>query len=71
MKERGLCSCDVTGSQTLGGAPHQPRQGRPHGCTLLIAGERDRFYTPELRETAERIPNARLSLHRSKGHAGV
>jgi pimeloyl-ACP methyl ester carboxylesterase len=40
--------------------------------TLLVAGGRDRFYSPELfRETAERIPDARLSLYQEKGHAGV
>ena len=40
--------------------------------TLLVAGDRDRFYTPELfRETAERIPGARLRLYPGKGHAGV
>jgi pimeloyl-ACP methyl ester carboxylesterase len=40
--------------------------------TLLVAGGRDRFYSPELfRETAERIPNARLALYQDKGHAGV
>jgi pimeloyl-ACP methyl ester carboxylesterase len=40
--------------------------------TLLVAGGRDRFYSPELfRETAERIPDARLSLYHDKGHAGV
>jgi pimeloyl-ACP methyl ester carboxylesterase len=40
--------------------------------TLLVAGGRDRFYSPELfRETAERIPGARLRLYRDKGHAGV
>jgi pimeloyl-ACP methyl ester carboxylesterase len=40
--------------------------------TLLVAGGRDRFYSPELfGETAERIPNARLRLYPDKGHAGV
>jgi pimeloyl-ACP methyl ester carboxylesterase len=40
--------------------------------TLLVAGGRDRFYSPELfRETAERILGARLSLYQDKGHAGV
>jgi pimeloyl-ACP methyl ester carboxylesterase len=38
--------------------------------TLIIAGERDRNYTPELfGETAARIPGARLRLYRGKGHA--
>jgi pimeloyl-ACP methyl ester carboxylesterase len=40
--------------------------------TLLVAGGRDRFYSPELfAETAEGIPNARLRLYQDKGHAGV
>ena len=40
--------------------------------TLLVAGGRDRFYSPELfRETTEHIPNARLRLYQDKGHAGV
>jgi pimeloyl-ACP methyl ester carboxylesterase len=40
--------------------------------TLLVAGGRDRFYSPELfRETAERIPGAHLRLYPDKGHAGV
>jgi pimeloyl-ACP methyl ester carboxylesterase len=40
--------------------------------TLVIAGDRDHYYTPELfRETAERIPGARLRLYRGKGHASI
>jgi pimeloyl-ACP methyl ester carboxylesterase len=40
--------------------------------TLIIAGERDGNYTPELfRETAERIPGARLRLYPGKGHAPI
>ena len=40
--------------------------------TLLVGGGRDRYYSPELfRDTAERIPNARLCLYQDKGHAGV
>ena len=40
--------------------------------TLLVAGERDRYYTPELfRETAARISGARLRLYRGKGHASI
>jgi pimeloyl-ACP methyl ester carboxylesterase len=40
--------------------------------TLLVAGDRDRNYTPELfRETAECIPGARLRLYPGKGHAGI
>jgi pimeloyl-ACP methyl ester carboxylesterase len=49
-----------------------PRLHRITAPTLLVAGGRDRFYTPELfRETAERIPDARLRLYQDKGHAGV
>lgn len=37
--------------------------------TLLVAGERDRFYSPALfRQTAARIPRARLLLLHGKGH---
>lgn len=37
--------------------------------TLVVAGERDPFYTPTLfRETAAGIPNARLSLYPGMGH---
>ena len=37
--------------------------------TLVIAGEEDPFYTPELfRETAAGIPNARLILYPGMGH---
>jgi pimeloyl-ACP methyl ester carboxylesterase len=49
-----------------------PELGRITAPTLLVAGGRDRFYSPELFwETAERIPDARLSLYQDKGHAGV
>jgi pimeloyl-ACP methyl ester carboxylesterase len=49
-----------------------PELGRITAPTLLVAGGRDRFYSPELfRDTAERIPNARLALYQDKGHAGV
>lgn len=37
--------------------------------TLVIGGDRDRFYGRELfEETAERIPDARLRLFAGKGH---
>jgi pimeloyl-ACP methyl ester carboxylesterase len=40
--------------------------------TLLVAGAKDRYYSPELfSETAARIPNARLLLNAREGHAGV
>jgi pimeloyl-ACP methyl ester carboxylesterase len=40
--------------------------------TLLVAGGRDGFYTPELfRTTARGIPDARVLLYADKGHAGV
>jgi pimeloyl-ACP methyl ester carboxylesterase len=49
-----------------------PELHRITASTLLVAGGRDRFYSPELfRETAERIPNARLALYQDKGRAGV
>lgn len=43
-----------------------PRIAAP---TLVIAGDRDPFYTPALfRETAAGIPNARLCLYEKMGH---
>jgi pimeloyl-ACP methyl ester carboxylesterase len=37
--------------------------------TLVIGGERDAFYSAELfRETADRVPDARLRLYPRKGH---
>lgn len=49
-----------------------PELHRITAPTLLVVGGRDRFYAQELfRETAERIPNARLALYNGKGHAGV
>jgi pimeloyl-ACP methyl ester carboxylesterase len=49
-----------------------PELHRITAPTLLVAGARDRFYSPELfRETAEGISNARLRLYQDKGHAGV
>jgi pimeloyl-ACP methyl ester carboxylesterase len=37
--------------------------------TLVIGGERDAFYSPDLfQETANRIPDARLCLYPGKGH---
>jgi pimeloyl-ACP methyl ester carboxylesterase len=49
-----------------------PELHRIAAPTLLVAGGRDQYYSPELFwETAERIPNARLSLYEDKGHAGV
>jgi pimeloyl-ACP methyl ester carboxylesterase len=49
-----------------------PQLHRIAAPTLLVAGGRDRFYSPALfRETAERIPDARLRLYQDKGHAGV
>ena len=46
------------------------RLGEIQAPTLVIAGARDPFYTEEsLRETAKRIPNAKLVLYPEKGHA--
>lgn len=40
--------------------------------TLIIAGRRDRFYTPELfTETAALIPNSQLRMFRRRGHITV
>jgi pimeloyl-ACP methyl ester carboxylesterase len=49
-----------------------PQLHRITAPTLVIAGDRDRNYTPELfRETADRIPGARLRLYPGKGHASI
>jgi pimeloyl-ACP methyl ester carboxylesterase len=59
----------VAAEDTFDASPQLHRITAP---TLLVAGGQDRFYSPELfRETAERIPNARLRLYQDKGHAGV
>ena len=49
-----------------------PRLHRITAPTLIVAGDRDRNYTPELfRETADGIPRARLRLYPGKGHASI
>jgi pimeloyl-ACP methyl ester carboxylesterase len=59
----------VAAEDTFDACPQLHRITAP---TLLVAGGRDQYYSPELfRETAERIPNARLALYPDKGHAGV
>jgi len=59
----------VVAEDVFDAAPELHRITAP---TLLVVGGRDRYYSPELfRETAERIPNARLALYHDKGHAGV
>ena len=59
----------VAAEDVFDAAPELHRITAP---TLLVVGGRDRCYSPELfRETAERIPNARLALYHDKGHAGV
>ena len=48
------------------------RLGEIRAPTLVIGGGRDRFYPTELfRETAERIPGARLILYESRAHGGT
>jgi pimeloyl-ACP methyl ester carboxylesterase len=45
-----------------------PQLHRIIAPTLAVAGDRDRNYTPELfRETADRIPGARLRLYPRQG----
>jgi pimeloyl-ACP methyl ester carboxylesterase len=40
--------------------------------TLVIGGERDRFYSAELfRQTAHAVPGGRLILYSGKGHVGT
>ena len=47
----------------------EDRLGEISAPTLVVAGERDPFYTEALfRETAEGIPNARLILYPGTGH---
>jgi pimeloyl-ACP methyl ester carboxylesterase len=59
----------VAAEDSFDAAPELHRITAP---TLLVAGGRDRFYTPELfGETADRISGARLALYQRKGHAGV
>ena len=59
----------VAAEDTFDASPELHRITAP---TLLVAGGRDRFYTPELfRETAEGIPNARLRLYQDKGQVSV
>jgi pimeloyl-ACP methyl ester carboxylesterase len=48
------------------------RLGEISAPTLVIGGGRDRFYPSELfRETAERIPQARLVLYENRAHGGT
>ena len=47
------------------------RLGEVSAPTLVICGGRDRAFTPELfRQTAERIPEARLIVYEGRGHGG-
>lgn len=49
-----------------------PDLSRITAPTLVVAGERDRFYSPELfRRTAEAIPAAQLRMYPGKGHVGL
>jgi pimeloyl-ACP methyl ester carboxylesterase len=59
----------VDAEDTFDALPDLPRITAP---TLVIAGERDRFYGPDLfRRTAQAIPGARLRMYQGKGHLGV
>ena len=45
---------------------------RINAPTLIVAGDRDRYYTPALfRQTAKAIPGAGLRLYPGKGHASI
>jgi len=47
------------------------RLGEISAPTLVICGGRDRAFTPELfRQTAGRIPDARLIVYEDRGHGG-
>jgi pimeloyl-ACP methyl ester carboxylesterase len=59
----------VAAEDTFDACPQLHRITAP---TLLVAGGRDRYYSPELfRQTAERIPHGHLRLYPDKGHAGM
>jgi pimeloyl-ACP methyl ester carboxylesterase len=46
--------------------------GSIKAATLVIAGDRDRAFSPELfRATAAGIPGARLVLYSGRGHLGT
>jgi pimeloyl-ACP methyl ester carboxylesterase len=48
------------------------RLGEISAPTLVIGGGRDRFYPSELfRETARRMPNARLLIYENRAHGGT
>ena len=48
------------------------RLGQITAPTLVIAGARDRAFTPQLfAATAARIPNSQLVLYRNRGHIGT
>jgi pimeloyl-ACP methyl ester carboxylesterase len=48
------------------------RLGEISAPTLIIGGGRDRFYPAELfRETARRVPNARLVIYEDRAHGGA
>jgi pimeloyl-ACP methyl ester carboxylesterase len=59
----------IDAEDTFDAAPDLSRITAP---TLVIGGARDRFYSPDLfRETADRVPGARLRLYQGKGHLGT
>jgi pimeloyl-ACP methyl ester carboxylesterase len=46
-----------------------PRLGEIRVPTLVIGGDRDRFYSPALfHETAEGVPDGHLRLYAGRGH---
>jgi pimeloyl-ACP methyl ester carboxylesterase len=48
------------------------RLGEIRAPTLVIGGDHDRLYTPDLfRQTAERIPNSLLILYEGRSHQGT
>jgi pimeloyl-ACP methyl ester carboxylesterase len=48
------------------------RLGQIRAPTLVVAGDKDPFYTVDLfRETAEGIPNAKLILYKGMGHPAL
>jgi pimeloyl-ACP methyl ester carboxylesterase len=59
----------INAEDTFDALPDLPRITAP---TLVVAGQRDRFYSPDLfRQTAQAIPGARLRMYPGKGHVGL
>jgi pimeloyl-ACP methyl ester carboxylesterase len=61
-------------TETRADLTYDPRPLLPsiQAPTLLVSGDRDRFFTPEIvEETAALIPDCALVWRTGKGHAGT